>query len=375
MSERHVRVSVLVSNDLTFDQRVRKMCDTLLAMGFEITLIGRRMEGSQPLERPYRTHRFRLGFKSGPLFYAALNIRLFFYLLFAKTDVILANDLDTLPAAWLVARLRGKEVVYDSHEYFTEAAGLTGRHFQRKFWLAIERAIFPKLKRVITVNETIAQAYRKAYDVNVEVVRNMPPRRTPPALTRAELGLPSEGHLVILQGAFLDPDRGAWEAAQAICKVPNAHLLLIGAGQEWDQVKKWMEGKGKGAPIILKPRLAFEELQAYTAVADLGLSLDKPDHLNYRYSLPNKLFDYIQMRTPVVTTRLPELMRVHDQYAIGMTVESHDVDHIAAVISKALESPQRPIWEKELEKAAAVLNWEAEQAVIERLYRPLLSPA
>lgn len=349
------------------------MCDSLIEMGFELTLIGRRMANSQPLERPYRTIRFRLGFSSGALFYAALNLRLFCHLLVAKTDVILANDLDTLPAAWLAARLRRKQVVYDSHEYFTEAAGLTGRTFQRKFWLAIEGAIFPKLKRVITVNETIAEAYRKAYNVPVKVVRNMPPKRKPPVHTREELGLPTEGHLVILQGAFLDPDRGAWEAAQAICKVPNAHLLLIGAGQEWNQVEKWMQGKGKGAPIILKPRLPFEQLQAYTAIADLGLSLDKPDHLNYRYSLPNKLFDYIQMRTPVVTTRLPELMRVHDQFAVGMTIESHHVDHIAEVIQKALTSPQRPLWEEELERAAAVLNWEAEKAVIERMYRPLLS--
>ena len=234
MSAETVRISVLVSNDLVFDQRVRKVCDTLVDMGFELTLIGRKLPDSAPLERPYATRRLRLPFTGGALFYASLNIRLFFYLLGARTDVILANDLDTLPAAWLVAKLRGKQVVYDSHEYFTEAAGLTGRNFQKKCWLAIEKRIFPKLERVFTVNETIAEAYRDNYGVDVRVLRNVPPRRTDlPTATRAELGLPETGHLVILQGAFLDPDRGAWEAAQAITQVPNAYLLLIGAGQEW----------------------------------------------------------------------------------------------------------------------------------------------
>ena len=299
MSAEIVHISVLVSNDLVFDQRVRKVCGTLVDMGFELTLIGRKLPDSAPLERPYDTRRFRLPFTGGALFYASLNIRLFFYLLGARTDVILANDLDTLPAAWLVANLRGKQVVYDSHEYFTEAAGLTGRNFQKKCWLAIERRIFPKLTRVFTVNETIAKAYRDNYGVDVRVLRNVPPRRTDlPTATRAELGLPETGHLVILQGAFWILIGVHGEAAQAITKVPDAHLLLIGAGQEWDQVQEWLKGEGKGANIIQLPRLPFEELQVHCLGKIWVSHSTNPTTSNYRYSLPNKLFDYIQMRTP-----------------------------------------------------------------------------
>jgi len=129
-------------------------------MGFEITLIGRRVKNSPPLSRPYKTRRFRLPFTKGALFYASLNIRLFFYLLFSRTDIILANDLDTLFPAFIVSKLRGKELVYDSHEYFTEAAGLTGRNIQKKIWLAIEKMTFPNVKRIYTVNESIAGFYR-----------------------------------------------------------------------------------------------------------------------------------------------------------------------------------------------------------------------
>jgi hypothetical protein len=106
MSKRHI--TVLVSNDLEFDQRVRKVCATLNALDFEITLVGRLLTTSRNFERPYELRRFRLWFSKGALFYAHLNLRLFFYLLFKKTDIILANDLDTLLPAFLVARLRGK---------------------------------------------------------------------------------------------------------------------------------------------------------------------------------------------------------------------------------------------------------------------------
>jgi hypothetical protein len=120
-------ITVLVSNDLEHDQRVAKVCGTLRQMGFQITLVGRMMRHSGPYTGPYHAVRFRLWFEKGAMFYAALQIRLLFYLLFKKTDIVVANDLDTLLPAYLISKWRGKQLVYDSHEYFTEAEGLTGR--------------------------------------------------------------------------------------------------------------------------------------------------------------------------------------------------------------------------------------------------------
>ena len=187
------RITVLVSNDLSHDQRVRKVCQTLTDMGFDILLLGRKLKTSVEFERPYPYKRLNLWFTKGALFYAALNFRFFFFLLFNKTDVILANDLDTLLPAYLVSRLRGKKLVYDSHEYFTEAAGLTGRPFQKNVWLKIEKWIFPKLKKVITVNESIAKIYQDKYHVPVHVVRNIPPKKGNVQIqSRQELGMPTD---------------------------------------------------------------------------------------------------------------------------------------------------------------------------------------
>lgn len=367
-SKRHI--TVLVSNDLQHDQRVAKVCNTLLSLDYDITLLGRLMKGSKPFERPYEIKRFQLLFKSGAPFYAALNLRLFFYLLFKKTDVILANDLDTLLAAYLVSKLRGKRLVYDSHEYFTEAEGLTGRSFQKNVWLAIERWIFPKLKDVYTVNESIAAIYIKQYGVDVKVVRNIPELKPLEKVkSREELGLPLDRKILLLQGAYIDPDRGGVELVQAMQYVRHALLLIIGSGRDIEKIKALIVELKLESKVKVLSKLPFDELRQYTANVDLGLSLDKPLHLNYTLSLPNKLFDYIHASTPVLVSDLPELRRIVTNYNVGMLAEKVEPDYLGERINEALSDPSYNQWKQNCLSAREELNWQNESKVLVEIYR------
>ncbi|MFM1932604.1 MAG: hypothetical protein RL226_1907, partial [Bacteroidota bacterium] len=263
-----MNIKVLVSNDLTFDQRVRKTCVILQEHGLEIELIGRLLPHSKPCERPYQVTRLRLFFHKGAAFYAMLNIRLFAHLLFKKCDAIWANDLDTLPAAFLISKLKNARLIYDSHEYFTEAAGLKPGSFQKRTWERIEQFLFPRLKHVITVNESIAAIYRKKYGIPVSVVRNAPEYR-PDEVADSPVDLTHP--LIILQGAFMDKDRGVLEAVEAMKLLPECHLLLIGAGEEWDRAKELIQGTPLEKQITMLPRLPYAELVGYTRAADVGL--------------------------------------------------------------------------------------------------------
>ncbi|MBK9626950.1 MAG: glycosyltransferase [Flavobacteriales bacterium] len=136
------RAIVTVTNDLGTDNRVHRTCTVLQELGYAVLLVGRALPGSLPLDRPYGTHRMRLLFRKGAWFYAEYNLRLFLLLIFRRSSLIVANDLDTLLAAWMAARLKGSQLVYDSHEYFTEGPELVERPRVRRIWLAIERWIF-----------------------------------------------------------------------------------------------------------------------------------------------------------------------------------------------------------------------------------------
>ncbi len=356
-------VKVLVSNDLCFDQRVRKTCEVLEAAGLEIELIGRKLPSSPSIERSYKTTRFGLMFKSGALFYAALNLRLFFYLLPRKMDLIWANDLDTLLPAFLISKLKGCRLVYDSHEYFTEAAGLTGRGFQKRVWLTIEKFIFPKLKHVITVNESIASIYRKAYSVPVHVMRNTPQLNTVVETTLVDN---FKHPLLILQGAFMDKDRGVIETLHAMQELTECHLLLIGAGEEWELAVSLVNELNIADRVTILPRQPYSVLAQYTRMADVGLSLDKGMHFNYYYSLPNKIFDYMHAGTPVVASPLPEVKYVIETSQIGEVVTSWEPQDIAYAVRRILRKGKLHYAEK-LELASKKYNWDEESKVIGKI--------
>ncbi len=360
---------MLVSNDLQHDQRIRKVCDTLLDLNYEILLVGRKLESSTDFVRPYPTKRLKLFFTKGALFYAALNFRLFFFLLFRKTNVILANDLDTLLPAFLISKLKRVDLVYDSHEYFTEAEGLTGRAFQKGVWLKIERWIFPKLKRVYTVNDSIADNYRNQYSVDVKVVRNIP-LLTPLGFLRSriELGLPEDKKIILLQGAYIDPDRGGVELIEAMLLVENVLLLIIGSGRDIAKLTALVDILKLDDKVRILGKMPFDELRQYTSNVDLGLSLDKPLHLNYTLSLPNKLFDYIHAGIPVLVSDLPELRRIVDDYKVGMIVKKVEPSTVAEAINTALNHPDYLQWKSNCVIAREQLNWQKEEKVLKEIF-------
>lgn len=340
-------------------------------MGFEVSLVGRKLRSSLPLNRNYRTHRMGLMFTRGPLFYAEYNLRLFFYLLFRKTDLLVANDLDTLLPNFLIHKIKGANLVYDSHEYYTETPELVNRPFVKGIWEWIEGMIFPKLRDVFTVNESIAGLYAEKYGITPKVVRNIPatlvmdePR------SRHALGLPEDKYIVLMQGAGINIQRGAEEAIEAIQFVDNAILLIIGAGDVIGQLKQQADRPELEGRVIFLPKMPYSELMHFTRAADIGLTLDKDTNINYRYSLPNKLFDYIHAGIPVLASRLPEVSRIVEGYNIGLVTDSHHPETLAFHIRQMLQDETaRKRWKDCLAVAARELNWENEEVVLKSVYQ------
>jgi len=358
---------VSVINDLVTDQRVKKTCDTLTELGFDVLCVGRIKHDSMTLPvRNYQMHRMKLLFEKGPLFYAEYNIRLFLFLIWHKADLLFSNDLDTLLPNFLVSKIKQIPVVYDSHEYFTETPELVHRKFVQYTWKTIEQWIFPRLKDVITVNDSIAGLFQQKYGIRVNVVRNIPAK--PEQDISLNEPLPEIGGgfpVILLQGAGINIQRGAEELVEAMQFVNEAHLLIIGGGDVIDELKRQAIHLNLERKITFLPKMPFEKLRQYTAMASIGLTLDKDTNINYRFSLPNKLFDYIHAGVPVLASPLVEVKKIIETYQVGETIESHEPRAIAQKIGSMISDQARlTFYRKNCKKATELLNWENEKKVL-----------
>lgn len=367
------RAIVSVTNDLYTDQRVHKVCTFLVAQGYDVLLVGRIRKSSVALpSRIYKTHRIKLLFETGAKFYAFFNLRLFFFLLFRKADVLVSNDLDTLLANYLATKFKRKtRLVYDSHEYFTEVPELTSRPKVQRIWLKIEEWIFPKLTDVYTVNESIAEIYSRKYNKNVRVVRNISPLWIGKELhSKKALGIPENVPLIILQGAGINVERGAEEAVEAMKSV-DAVLMIVGDGDVVPNLKKYVASEGKllAEKVLFFGKQPYDIMMNYTTHADIGLTLDKPNSLNYTLSLPNKIFDYMHTNTAVVATEIKEVAKVIRTHNIGVVLEEFTVQNLAKVLNELIANrKQLDEFKANCAIAAQTENWERETDVLAKIY-------
>ncbi len=376
------KIIVTVISDLVTDHRVHRICQTLKENGFDVTLVGRRNKYTYGIKtRDYHVHRFHMWFRSSFFFYLEFNLRLFFWLLFKKYDIYLGNDLDVMPATALSAWIKQKPLVYDSHEYFLGMAGMDQKPFRRNIWRTVERFIFPRVKYIYTVSESVRNLYRRDYDKRLLVVRNLPLRENHTELLTPEektwiagidAKIPRGKKILLLQGAGLNAQRGAEELVYAMLFLDASqfHLLIIGDGEVFPTLEKMIKQNDLENKITLIPKVPFAVLDHFTRQADLGFSIDKPMIVNHRFSLPNKLFEYLHAGVPVLASRLVEQEKIINHYKVGTFIEEHHPEHIAKKITEVFADEQRWLeWKRNTFQVRDELNWENERQIIVDIFK------
>lgn len=351
-----------------------KIAETVRESGCEVLIIGReRGDCCRKDLVPFNVRRFRMLFKKGFLFYASFNLRLFFFLLFHRTDILVANDLDTLLPNFLVSKIRRLTLVYDSHEYFTGVAELNGRPVVKSVWKLIERSIMPHLKNIMTVSESLSEQYKNEYNIDAAVVRNCSKRSQHiMPLSRKDLCVDEKDFLLVIQGSGINIDKGGEELLGALKETDNVSLLIIGSGDVISVLREMVISMDIEARVRFIPPQPWEKLIRYTRSADAGMCLEKDTNLNYRFSIPNKLCDYISAGIPVVAGSLPEIRKIVERYRCGIIIPEITSDDICRAVNELIDNVGlRNELKRNAVAASEELNWENESLGVTSFYNSL----
>jgi glycosyltransferase involved in cell wall biosynthesis len=155
--------------------------------------------------------------------------------------------------------------------------------------------------------------------------------------------------------------RGLEGMILAMKHLEKFNFFIFGAGPREKELKSLAKDLNLEERVSFMGCIPFDKLRAYTRQASLGISLEENLGLNYYYSLPNKLFDYIQAQVPVLVSDFPEMRSVVKNHGIGEVLENPEPPALAKQIKRMMQDQeQRMVWKKNLRKAAGELCWEME---------------
>ena len=351
-----------VTNDLTYDQRMHRICGSLVTAGYTVLLVGRKLPNSLPLDNKiFQQKRINCIFKKGFLFYAEYNTRLFFYLLGRNSDAVCAIDLDTILPCLLVSKIRGWKRVYDAHEYFTELKEVRSSKYVKMFWEGIEKLCIPHFRFGYTVSQGLADAFNREYKKEYEVIRNMP------VLNPIAVNAGNEKTLYY-QGA-VNEGRGFEYLIPAMKNIPY-RLVVCGDGNFMSQLKELIRINRVEDKVELKGMLVPAELTRHAISASLGMGLSESEGLNQFMALPNKFFDYMHAGLPQLAMNFPEYRKVNDQYKVAVLTDDLVPSNISRIINEVMENENLlDEMRQNCMKAREIYCWQNEELKLFEFYR------
>ncbi|MDU0347796.1 hypothetical protein, partial [Actinomyces sp. MRS3W] len=246
-------------------------------------------------------------------------------------DVVLADDAETVPLAlWL--RPPGG-VHADLHEYAPrQKEGVPRwRIFVAPYVRWLCRTYVTRADSVTTVAQGLADAYAREYGIRADVVTNATPYRE---AEPTDVGRPLR---LVHSGAAL-PDRHLEIMVDAVGRAQRDVTLDLYLTRNDPSVIAALQTQAATLPAnragrvrVMNP-VPYADLIDTLARYDVGVFSIPPVSFNYKHTLPNKLFDFIQARLAVVVSPSPEMARVVEQYHLGAVTADFTAASLAATL-------------------------------------------
>ncbi|AFH48972.1 Glycosyltransferase [Ignavibacterium album JCM 16511] len=369
MSEKK-KVLITFLGNINYDTRCNNLFDSFTSKGYDVDFIGfdwltENFASVKGKKTVYKLSKKSLSIFFYLKFYSLLKLKV----LSKKFDIIFAEDLYCLPVCIIAGKIKGAKVIYDCRELFGFLAGLKNKKLIQRFWSTIEKLFIRKADLILTTGEMDSEFIRRRYNLHNDlVIRNLPlyKKSDSPVDYYSLLGIDKSKKVLLYQGVVLH-GRGLKMIFEFLQTSDDFVLVILGSGEMLSYYKNLSNKMGLDNKVFFIGKIPQEKLLDYTAGAFAGLSLIENVSMSYYYALPNKLFEYIMAEIPVITTDLPQMKKIIEEFEVGFTIPEGKINELINVLSK-LSTDKNLYFQLKLNcrKASQTLNWgdEVEKLII-----------
>ncbi|WP_167131322.1 glycosyltransferase family 4 protein [Paramicrobacterium chengjingii] len=287
----------------------------------------------------------------------------------ASFDLVVANDARVLDLAFSVA---GAAPVWaDMHEWAPEERThvLSWRLLVAPFMTHLCRTYLPRSAAVTTVGGRISDLYSSVFGVRPRVMRNAAPyaELEPQPVAHDSIRLVHSGAAVHGRNLELMID-----AMKLLDDRFTLDLYLVSAADGGAYLNQLRERAAGDARIAFKHPVKPNDLPRTLNSYDVGVFWIPPVHTNARYTLPNKLFDFVQARLAVAIGPSEEMVDVVTQYDLGVISRDFTAESCADSL-RSLTADAVTAFKAKTDAAARELSFETEAQVARSILAEALS--
>lgn len=290
-----------------------------------------------------------------------------------KFDLIIANDVDTLPLAF---QLRGNaKVIFDAHEY-------APRHFENNriwktffqpFYIHLCKKYIPDTAAMLTVGRGLANEYAKTFGVDPVIITN--------ATRYVAIGATDvqPNRIRLVHHGIVNPSRRLElmvEMMKHLDQRFTLDMILMTSDYASEKTKAYIRAftaeAESDARIKILPPVKSDEVVRTINRYDIGVFLIPPVNFNYANTLPNKLFDFIQARLGIAIGPTPEMASIVETHHNGVVAENFEPKALAEKLN-ALTADDIVRFKANSAAAAHVLNAEKNEVIVNGLVERILA--
>lgn len=367
MAKIPVDILFIALNEIQFDARLFNLINNFLR--FDKTLAALTLDRSSFNKNNLIHYKIQIDEKKRT-FYKALE----FYKKASKfikkfePRVIICSDVYSLPLGFKFKQRYNAKLIYDSREIYSSLASLKKHPLKQYILSSLEKRYIRYVDKIIVTGELDKEFLSTKFPKKqITIIHNYPRKISNPKSIdfKHSLGIETNTILAIYQGVLLE-GRGIELSLRSLLHDSKLHLVIAGGGPLENRFKSLAKEIGVENRTHFLGNIPYSELLNYTMACNVGLCLIEPISFSYELALPNKFFEYIQARIPVVATRLVAIEKVFGQYKVGELVPP-DIEpkELARVIRMVAENTHR--YKENLNKASEFFVWENQEPTISEL--------